>query len=84
MKEFVSMNDLIKVKGDTERYIIIEEFPDIDYVLVYRDTTYQPWVAAWLYDKEKQTWQQGHYFCKFEDAVTHIFDKQIAKKLNAA
>ena len=84
MKEFVNINDLIKVEGDTERYIIIEEFPDIDYVLVYRDTTYQPWVAAWLYDKEKETWQQGHYFCTIEDAMRYILDLQIAKKLNVA
>ena len=84
MKEFIELKDLIKTEEDTERYIIIEEFPDIDYVLVYRDTTYQPWVAAWLYDKEKETWQQGHYFCKFEDAVVFILDKQIAKKLGAA
>ena len=68
--------------GD-EAVIIVAEFPEIDHVLAYRGGSYQPWVAAWAYNG-KNSWGQGHYFSKLEDAVTYIMDKRIAKQLNVA
>lgn len=65
------------VKGnDMETYIIVEEFPEIDYVLAYRGSSYQPWVAAWRYNKENASWGQGHYFEELFDAMEYIRTKQ--------
>lgn len=62
--------------NETETYIIVEEFPEIDYVLAYRGGNYQPWVAAWGYNKETCSWSQGHYFEKLEVAMEYIRVKQ--------
>ena len=70
--------------NSTEVNLIVAEFPEIDYVLVRRNTNFQSWVAAWGYNEEKQCWSQGHYFCTIEEAMRYILDLQIAKKLNVA
>ena len=56
-------------------FIIVEEFPEIDYVLIYRGTRYEPWVAAWAYNKEGKYWGQGHYFSDIRDAMAWIEEK---------
>ena len=53
--------------------IIVAEFPEIDYVLIHRNRN--DWVAAWKYDKETETWGQGHYFDDFLKAVRWIQNK---------
>ena len=58
--------------GCDETVIIVKEYPEIDYVLAYRGGKYQPWVAAWNYKKERNTWGQGHYFEELEDAIEYI------------
>lgn len=54
-----------------ETVIIINEYPEIDYVLAYRGGKYQPWVAAWAYNGVN-SWGQGHYFEELEDAIEYI------------
>lgn len=54
-----------------EAMIIVAKFPEINYVLVYRKSRYQPWVAAWAYNGIN-SWGQGHYFEKLEDAMEYI------------
>lgn len=67
---------LEKLKGDaTESVIIIQEYPEIDYVLAYRKSSIQPWVAAWAYNG-KNSWGQGHYFANLMDAIEYIRTKQ--------
>ena len=58
-----------------ESVLIVAEYPDIDYVLAYRGGSYQPWVAAWGYNGT-DSWSQGHYFEKLEDAIEYIRTKQ--------
>lgn len=36
--------------------------------LINRNTSFQPWVVAWNYNKDEDYWGQGHYFSDFEDA----------------
>ena len=57
-----------------ETVIIVESFPEIDYVLAYRGGSYEPWVAAWGYNG-KNCWSQGHYFNDFLKAVRWIQNK---------
>ena len=67
---------LEKLKGDaTESVIIVQEYPEINYVLAYRKSSIQPWVAAWAYNG-KNSWGQGHYFANLMDAIEYIRTKQ--------
>lgn len=65
-----------------EVVFIVAEYPDINYVLAYRNSKYQPWVAAWAYNG-KNSWGQGHYFENLEDAIMYIQDKRIAERIGA-
>ena len=56
---------------------ILATYSDIDYVLVFwPENTYTPFVAAWGYNPETETWRQGHYFCTIDGAVDYIRDKR--------
>lgn len=50
------------------------------YTLLRTDETYQPWVVAWCYDPQTQTWGQGHYFCKYPNARHFFHKKAIAER----
>lgn len=67
--------DLREMNADCEKFVIVERFPKIDYVLLRRDTDFQPWIAAWAYNEERECWGQGHYFEEFIDAVRYIDNK---------
>lgn len=67
-----AISELRKASGMMESVIIVAEYPEINYVLAYRGTKFQPWVAAWAYRKEDNCWGQGHYFNTIEDALAHI------------
>ena len=66
------MKDIGYLKETEREYTIVEEFPEINYVLIHRNTKIHPWVAAWAYDIETQSWGQGHYFADFLSAVRYI------------
>ena len=68
---FVKHRDC-KTKEVDAVYLILEEYPEIDYTLLYRRSKYQPFVAAWAYNKEGNYWGQGHYFESLMDAVLYI------------
>ena len=71
---------LDKLKGDaTESVIILKEYPEINYVLAYRKSSIQPWVAAWAYNG-KNSWGQGHYFADIIDAIEYI--RTVQGKIN--
>ena len=78
------LSEVMDGAKEDEFYVVVAEFPDINYALVRRNTSYQPWVAAWSLNKERQCWGQGHYFETIEGAMQHILDMQIAKKLIVA
>ena len=58
--------------------VLLEEYPEIDYALVWRDSKYEPFVAAWGLNKAKGYWSQGHYFAKLSDALEYINNKLTA------
>lgn len=33
----------------------------------------QPYVVAWLYESESDTWAQGHYFDDIKSAVEYLY-----------
>ena len=63
-----------EITANTE-YVILEEYPQIDYTLIVRRSSFEPYVAAWGYDKESTSWAQGHYFSTLIDAVNYIESK---------
>ena len=59
--------------------IILEQFKEIDYTLIARvkeDNTVHEFVAAWRYDKESDSWEQGHYFKNVKDAIRYMDEKR--------
>ena len=58
--------------------VLLEEYPEIDYALVWRDSKLSPFVAAWGLDKATGSWCQGHYFTKLNDAMEYINNKLTA------
>ena len=76
MKSFYDIKSLVGQDGANETYVVVAEYPGIDYTLIYRNAKYEPWVAAWGYNKEKRYWSQGHYFSELTDAINYIQYKQ--------
>lgn len=68
------LKDLVLPDGPDDDFIVIDKFPEIDYVLLYRNTKYEPWVAAWKYNDERKSWGQGHYFENLVYAMSYIMD----------
>lgn len=56
------LKNLVLTDGPVDDFIVVDRFPEIDYVLIYRNAKYEPWVAAWNYNDERKSWGQGHYF----------------------
>ena len=56
--------------------------PAKDYTLLIRlnddgevlDTTPQPFIVAYQYDKKTDTWAQGHYFHNLQSAIQFMFE----------
>lgn len=63
----------VKLDSCDQVVLIVDEYPEIDYVLAYRGGEISPWVAAWHYNG-KNSWGQGHYFDKLENAIAYIED----------
>jgi hypothetical protein len=66
--------DTITDPNRDDLYMIVAEFPEIDYALIYRGTRTNPWVAAWGLKNINQgkSWSQGHYFATIEGAIEYI------------
>lgn len=75
-KKVVYANEVVKENTDMETVVVIEEYPDIDYTLLRRDASFQPYVAAWGLNKETGNWNQGHYFEDLFDALNYIRTKR--------
>lgn len=73
--EVTALHTAVDVNDDM--YLVIAEFPEIDYALIYRYTNHQPWVAAWGLEniKRGESWAQGHYFETINGAMTWIQNK---------
>lgn len=75
---------------------IVLNLPELNYILVHwPENTCTPWVAAWAYRPDRDSWGQGHYFTTKENAIDYlrslVKDKYedigatwIADKLNEA
>ena len=47
------------------------------YVILKRNTKFQPFIVAYNYDESNGTWQQGHYFNSLIGAVEYVKGKQF-------
>lgn len=56
--------------------LILEEYPNINYAVLYRPHAACRFVAAWMpvidRDKLEITWSQGHYFDDLRDCMKYI------------
>lgn len=41
--------------------------------LVNRNTEFEPYVVCWKYDFETGTWEHGHYFQDYEEALYRFY-----------
>lgn len=51
---------------------ILKEYPEKEYTIINRHTKYNQIVACWGFDKESNTWSQGHYFDTLLDACAYV------------
>ena len=73
--QFVRHTSKIKDKVEIDDYLILAEYPEIDYTLLVREAKYEPFVAAWGFNKDGNYWAQGHYFSDIVDACAYIKEK---------
>ena len=58
----------------------ILSIPQIDYTLFYLpNNRCTPYVAAWLYKPERDSWAQGYYFTKKLYALEYLVEKTKEK-----
>ena len=67
-KIFTDIREIENKRGIEYRTVISEIGM---YTIINRHTSYLPWVAAWLYDKESKCWANGNYFQTLEEAVIY-------------
>ena len=53
-------------------YKLLYSYPNINYIVLDRGSKFQPFVAAWCYDANYDSWAQGHYFETLADALHYI------------
>lgn len=46
------------------------------YTVLRRDATFQPYIVAYDFDADDQTWVNGHYFDDYEKALMFFFDSE--------
>lgn len=51
---------------------IIKEYSEKEYTVIKRNTTCEPFVACWKFDKSTNTWAAGHYFNTLEGALKYV------------
>lgn len=54
--------------------VIVEEFPEINYVLAYRGGNFEPWCVGFDYNG-KDSWWHGNYFATISGAMRYIQEK---------
>ena len=80
-KKYRNINEVHKVMKNNDATddmrIVVAEFPEIDYALIYRGTKYEPWVAAWGLEniKRGESWAQGHFYETINGAMKWIQSK---------
>ena len=80
-KKFYDIKNLVNETDVDDTYVVVEQFKDIDYSLIYRKSSYQPWVAAWCYRDDAKSWGQGHYFEVIDDALEYIKSVRRERRL---
>lgn len=74
-KEFKNISEcVIADDGKAEKYIIVAK--QGSYTLIYRDSNFQPWIVAYMYDEDSQSWGNGHYFDTLWKAVKYITEEE--------
>lgn len=80
-KIFTDIREIENEKG-IENYTIVSEIGP--YTIINRHTSYLPWVAAWIYQKEHKCWANGNYFSTLEDAVLYAMSRTKESRLISA
>jgi hypothetical protein len=64
-------------------YVILEttQYDDITVAILKRNTNFQPFVVAWSYHEDTDTWEQGHYFSELSHAVNYFEDEYKSRNL---
>lgn len=58
------------------------DIPEISYTLFHLpDNKCTPYVAAWCYDQQRDSWGQGHYFQKKLHALEYLVNLAKAKEV---
>ena len=50
------------------------------YTLLKIEANYQPYVVAYKYDPQSQSWAQGHYFCEYLPARLDFHKRAINER----
>ena len=69
MKEFRELKNLTKGDNTPDDDYIVVEVLNHNYTLIYRNSSYEPWVVAFGYDREAGYWMNGHYFSTIVEAM---------------
>lgn len=73
MKKFIDIKKMPKANGKGERYTVIETIGRD--TLIYRHTSFLPWVVAHGYHPELSCWDAGDYLPSLESAVLFILNR---------
>ena len=70
------MKNIINIENTNADFVIVAEFPEINYVVIFhKKTMFSEWIAAYGYDKESTSWCQGHYFTSLVGAMRYILSQ---------
>lgn len=66
------------IENKNERFSILKEYPNINYVLARNNNLNapEPYVAAYRYNYDSKSWEQGHYFVERDDAIEYLNNKE--------
>jgi hypothetical protein len=64
-------------------YVILEttKCDDTTVAILKRNATFEPFVVAWGYHDDRDTWEQGHYFSELSHAVNYFEDEYKSRNL---
>jgi len=61
-------------KGD--HFLIVAEYPELRYALLYRNQDFEPWIVAYGFDRQQRCWANGNYFQELDKAMEYIQAKK--------
>lgn len=71
--KFKNLNTTVP-KGDN--FLIVAEYPELRYALLYRNQDFEPWIVAYGFNREQRCWANGNYFQTLDKAMEYIQAKK--------